>query len=174
MMSSIVKHASIFATAAHAAIDQRRKYSDLPYIVHPESVSSIVESFGGTPSQIAAAWLHDVVEDTSVTLELIESLFGEEVANYVDWLTNVATYDDGNRATRRAIDRAHTAQAPKNAQFVKCADLLSNMSDVGQADPEFAKLYMSEIRLLLDVMSIKDTAIWRTASEVNQDYLDKK
>jgi (p)ppGpp synthase/HD superfamily hydrolase len=172
-MSDLVKQACLFAAAAHAAIDQRRKYSNLPYIVHPEDVANRVEAFGGTPSQIAAAWLHDVVEDTEVKLELIELLFGKEVANYVDWLTNVATHDDGDRATRRAIDRAHTALAPKEAQFVKCADLLSNSSDIGQADPEFAELYMSEIRLLLDVMSIQDEPIWKAADKIVKDYYNK-
>ena len=57
----------MFATAAHAAIGQKRKYSGDDYIVHPARVASIVTRHGGTDEMIAAAWLHDTVEDTDVS-----------------------------------------------------------------------------------------------------------
>ena len=67
----MVVEAKMFATAAHAAIGQKRKYSGDDYIVHPQRVAAIVEKHGGTDEMIAAAWLHDTVEDTDVTPDLI-------------------------------------------------------------------------------------------------------
>ena len=68
---SIVEKARLFATSAHAAVGQKRKYTNEPYIVHPAEVAKLVEDVGGTQEMIAAAWLHDVIEDTQVPLELI-------------------------------------------------------------------------------------------------------
>ena len=107
----IIEKARVFATAAHASAAQLRKYTMEPYIVHPREVAGIVSQHGGSDAQVAAAWLHDVVEDTGVTIEIIKAEFGEEVADLVGWLTDVSRPEQGNRATRKAIDRAHTAMA---------------------------------------------------------------
>ena len=71
MSDNLIRRAKAFATQAHASIDQRRKYTGLPYIVHPEAVAELVEATGAGPEVVAAAWLHDVVEDTPVELEQI-------------------------------------------------------------------------------------------------------
>lgn len=149
----LVARARIFAIAAHSAAGQFRKYTGEPYHVHPAEVAHIVEQAGGTEEQIAAAWLHDTVEDTHVTIELIRQMFGPGVAELVDWLTDVSKPEDGNRAVRKAIDREHTAAAPKAAQMVKLADLISNTSSIVEHDAVFAKVYLQEKRLLLDQMS---------------------
>ena len=85
-----VERARIFATAAHAAVGQTRKYTGEPYIVHPIEVAKIVENHGGSNAMIAAALLHDVLEDTSVTFDVLETEFGSEVAELVLWLTDVS------------------------------------------------------------------------------------
>jgi (p)ppGpp synthase/HD superfamily hydrolase len=72
-----------FATTAHASINQRRKYTGEPYIVHPIAVAELVRSVPHTPEMIAAAYLHDVVEDTPVTIEEIREEFGPQVAELV-------------------------------------------------------------------------------------------
>ncbi|VDZ55823.1 bifunctional (p)ppGpp synthetase II/ guanosine-3',5'-bis pyrophosphate 3'-pyrophosphohydrolase [Serratia odorifera] len=64
MSSTLVERARRYATKAHAAIDQRRKYTNAPYIVHPQAVVEIVRSVPHTDEMLAAAWLHDTVEDT--------------------------------------------------------------------------------------------------------------
>lgn len=74
-MRAIEEKARVFATAAHGAVGQVRKYTGEPYINHPAEVVQIVRSVQHTPDMIAAAWLHDVVEDTAVTLEDIEQHF---------------------------------------------------------------------------------------------------
>lgn len=162
---TIVERARVFATAAHAAVGQLRKYTFEPYIVHPREVAQIVESAGGTPEMIAAAWLHDTVEDTGVTIETIREEFGSEVAELVGWLTDVSRPEQGNRAVRKAIDRAHTAAAPGAAQTVKLADLISNTRSIMAHDAEFARVYLAEKRALLEVMTKADPTLMARARE---------
>ena len=162
----IVHKAQIFAIAAHAAVQQKRKYTGEPYIVHPAEVASIVASVeGSTPDMVAAAWLHDVVEDTGVTLTDIHVNFSPEIAALVGWLTDVSKPEDGNRAKRKAIDREHTAQAPAEAQTIKLADLISNSKSIMAHDPDFAKTYLEEKRMLLEVMTKGDRGLHTEASK---------
>jgi (p)ppGpp synthase/HD superfamily hydrolase len=153
----IVNKAFVFASAAHSAVGQTRKYSGAPYIVHPVEVCVMVSMVDHTPEMLAAALLHDTVEDTQVTLDLIEAHFGPVVMNHVSWLTDISQKSDGNRETRKAIDRKHTHMAPKQAQTIKVADLIANTKDICQADPGFAKTYMKEKRLLLEGMDADKT-----------------
>ena len=156
-MTDLITEAIIFATAAHAAINHKRKYTGEDYIVHPREVAEIVDGVDGrTDEMVAAAWLHDTVEDTGVTIELIESIFGKEVATLVGWLTDVSTPEDGNRAVRKAIDRNHSAASPREAQTIKLADLLSNTRSIVAEDPKFAITYLAEKRLLLEVLTLGD------------------
>ena len=145
--------AQVFATAAHAAVGQVRKYDGAPYIVHPIRVANIVRTYGGDTAQISAAYLHDVVEDTHVTIDVIRDTFGDTIADLVDGLTDVSVASDGNRATRKAIDRAHTLSSSHDAQFVKLADILDNSSDIRANDPNFWKVYQTEMLALLQDMS---------------------
>jgi (p)ppGpp synthase/HD superfamily hydrolase len=91
---------------------------------------------------IAAAWLHDVVEDTPATLGEVRNEFGEDVARLVDEVTNVAKPEDGNRAARKAMNRLHSAAASPDGQTVKLGDVISNLSTIGQADRAFAALFV--------------------------------
>ena len=153
-----------YATAAHAAVGQMRKYTDEPYIVHPIRVGDIVDKFGGTDEMIAAAYLHDVVEDTGVSIEDILDMFGSVVAVIVDGLTDVSKPEDGNRAVRKAMDRQHSADATWAVQFVKCADIIDNASDIGDNDPSFNVVYRKEMVLLLEVLDkVKDEPIYKAA-----------
>jgi len=155
-----------FAVIAHDAVGQRRKYTDVPYIVHPIRVANIVHEFRGTKDMIAAAYLHDTVEDTNVTMEDIQSNFGPDIAVIVEGLTDVSIPSDGNRELRKAIDRQHSADASYEAQFVKCADIIDNSSDISNMDPSFWKVYQREMKLLLDVMDkVKTTPIYTAATK---------
>lgn len=160
----IIEKARTFAMAAHAATGQLRKYTHEPYFVHVEEVAQIVMSTSTfTEEMVAAAYLHDTVEDTAVTIDLIEREFGSKVAELVGWLTDVSKPEDGNRAHRKALDRAHSAAAPADAQTVKLADLISNSRSITQCDPEFAATYLEEKRLLLEVMDKGDAALTEMA-----------
>lgn len=162
----MILEAKMFATAAHAAIGQKRKYSGDDYIVHPQRVAAIVEKHGGSDEMIAAAWLHDTVEDTDVTPILITKMFGVDVADIVEGLTDISLPDDGNRAKRKSIDRMHSANASTEAQFVKCADIVDNSWDIAENDLSFAKVYKSEVFLLLHALTkVKHTEIWEQAMQ---------
>jgi len=167
--SPIVFKAFVYASAAHAAIDQRRKYTGDPYIVHPVEVCCRVSEVEHTPEMLAAALLHDTVEDTEITIENIEQMFGKIVANLVSWLTDISKPEDGNRATRKAIDRKHTHLAPKAAQTIKVADLIANTKDITEFDIHFAKVYVNEKRLLLEGMNA-DEKLMKEAWEMVEKF----
>lgn len=161
----VVRKAQVYAMAAHAAVGQRRKYTGEPYIVHPAEVARIVAGVpGSTPDMVAAAWLHDVVEDTGCTYTDIHMAFGADIATLVGWLTDVSKPEDGNRAVRKARDREHTARAPAAAQTIKLADLISNSRSIMAHDPTFARTYLEEKRQLLAVMTRGDAGLHAEAS----------
>jgi (p)ppGpp synthase/HD superfamily hydrolase len=159
MSMTIVDRALVFATTAHASIGQVRKYSGEPYIVHPIEVMMLVRGVEHDETMLAAALLHDVVEDTPVTLEDVTCEFGASVASHVFWLTDASRPEDGNRAARKAIDRAHIAMASAAAQTIKLADLISNSRSIVERDPDFAKVYLREKARLLAVLTRGDPAL---------------
>ena len=101
---------------------------------------------------LAAAWLHDVVEDTPVTLQDIEFTFGSEVAELVENLTDVSQPQDGVRRVRKEKDRQHLAKTKPEAKTIKLADLIDNTRSIAEHDQKFAKIYLAEKRLLLEVL----------------------
>jgi (p)ppGpp synthase/HD superfamily hydrolase len=104
------------------------------------------------------------VEDTGCTFTDVHMAFGIDIATLVGWLTDVSKPEDGNRAVRKAIDRAHSAEAPAEAQTIKLADLISNSRSIMEHDPAFAKTYLEEKRLLLAVMTKGDPGLHAEAS----------
>jgi (p)ppGpp synthase/HD superfamily hydrolase len=167
-ISLSVERAYQFATAAHEAVGQRRKYTNEPYIGHPVAVATIVAKVDHTEAMLMAALLHDTVEDTLVTLGDLESEFGPEVAELVGWLTDVSRAADGNRACRKALDLAHSAQAPAAAQTIKLADLLDNTSSIVAYDPAFARVYLREMEALLGVLTKGDGVLHVRATNLLQ------
>ncbi len=125
-MDDLVRNARLFATEQHQRIDQRRKYSNKPYDVHLKAVADIVAGVTADQEMIAAAWLHDAVEDTQATIEDIGRKFGPAIALLVEELTDVSRPGDGNRAARKLLDLRHTAQASVRAKTIKLADLIDN------------------------------------------------
>ena len=171
-VEDLVERAKAFAKFAHAEAEQLRKYTDEPYIVHPEEVArTIAKLKTTTPEMIAAAWLHDVVEDTRYTIENIEYVFGEEVAGLVLMLTEFSTPEDGNRAERKAIDRAYLANVSPEAQTIKLADLIDNTQSIFAHDKEFAKVYLKEKQELLEVMNKGNKTLHRRAMKQVKDGL---
>jgi (p)ppGpp synthase/HD superfamily hydrolase len=164
--------ARVFATAAHAAVGQKRKYTNTPYIEHPAAVAEIVRAVPHTEAMLAAAWLHDVVEDTKVTHADLVAEFGEEVADLVKWLTDVSAPQDGNRAARKRKDLMNLAEAPAGAQTVKVADLLDNAKTIVEFDPHFARVFLAEKAALLTVLTKADTTLLARAIRVVDAGLD--
>lgn len=158
--------ARLFATAAHGALDQKRKYTDEPYIHHPAAVVELVRSVPHSEEMLAAAWLHDVVEDTAIDFDTIEVEFGTEVVWLVRWMTDVSQPQDGNRAHRKALDLAHLALAPAPAQTIKVADLIDNTKSIVLHDPSFARVYLAEKHALLDVLTDANPALLKQARDM--------
>jgi (p)ppGpp synthase/HD superfamily hydrolase len=151
--------ATLFAQFAHRK--QKRKYTGEPYYVHLEEVAGLVQTAKDVDvNMIIAALLHDAVEDTWVPLWLVRVLFGSDVAGLVSDLTDASRPEDGNRAVRKAIDRAHSAAASARAQTVKLADLLSNTRSITLHDAKFAKVYMAEKELLLALLTKGDRVLY--------------
>ena len=113
-----------FATKAHKG--QVRKYTGEPYVTHPLAVMNLVQEVPHTTEMLIAALLHDVVEDTPVELDEIETKFGPVVGALVDGLTDVSRHEDGNRRTRKSIDRDRLAEQSGEVQTIKLADLIHN------------------------------------------------
>lgn len=161
----LVERAREYAINAHKRIDHRRKYTQHPYSVHLAAVAKLVASVTDDPEVIAAAWLHDVVEDTSATLYDIEVEFGNGVATLVGDLTDVSKPSDGNRANRKAIDRQHLAHALPGAKTVKLADLIDNCQDICKNDKRFAKVFLEEMDPLLNVLQEGDGELYDLAQK---------
>jgi len=156
--------------ARRAHEGQLRKYTGEPYLVHPFAVAGLVASVSADDDMIVAAILHDVVEDSAISLHTINGVFGQRIALLVEDLTDVSRPSDGNRAVRRAIDRAHTTSACVEAKTIKLADLIDNTKSIVAFDPEFAKIYMAEKRLLLKVLRDGDPVLFALADKLVQDY----
>lgn len=165
-MDPLVYKARIFAMAAHAAVGQVRNYTGLPYIVHPIEVADILAKAGYGAQVQAAGLLHDVLEDTAVTYELIEEEFGLYVAELVRSVTNVAKKEDGIRKVRSLINLNHKAKADPDGQSIVYADIMSNMPSLPELKPDFAKVYVREKYAVLMALDKGDEDLRHMALEV--------
>jgi hypothetical protein len=166
----LVARARDFATAAHRGVGQLRKYTGEPYEEHLRRVAAIVERNTDDAEMIAAAWLHDVVEDTPATIEEVEREFGPGVRELVDALTDVSRPHHGNRAARKAMDREHLAAAPARAQTVKLADLMDNCDDICRHNRGFGRIFLDEMRQLLEVLTRADPKLLARAWAVHEKW----
>lgn len=131
--TTLVDKAIAFATNAHKNTERRGK--GFPYIVHPLEAMTIVATMTTDQKLLAAAVLHDVVEDTNYTIEDIEREFGPEVASIVSSETSLdvpgASVEDSWRA-RKTATLEHLAKASKEAKIVALGDKLSNIRTMKQ------------------------------------------
>lgn len=157
--------AQAFATGAHGAAGQKRKYTGEDYIHHPAAVAGIVAQCPGhTWQMVAAAWLHDVVEDTHITIEVVNTVFGDDVSRLVAELTNVPK-EAGNRRTRFALNLEKLSKASNEAKTIKLADIIHNISSIVANDPKFAPLYLEEKEQALKVLRGGDKVLWAIADD---------
>lgn len=148
---SLLCEAIDFAIEAHKG--KVRRFSNTAYIQHPLAVMGILTEFYDSEEVLAAAVLHDTVEDCEdITLEVIHERFAETVAGIVFYVTEISQKSDGNRAVRKAIDLRHYAAGPPESQDLKCADIIHNVPSIVQFDPEFAWVYLKEKEQLLNAL----------------------
>lgn len=163
----VVEQAYAFAELAHRG--QVRKYTGEPYINHPMEVAIMVRNAGGTQAMIAAALLHDVVEDTDKTMTDIHNEFGFEVMQMVNDLTDVSQPSDGNRAVRKEVDRLHIFAGSPESKTIKLADLISNSHSIVKHDPEFARTYIKEKQELLKVLKAGNPDLYAQATALVEE-----
>lgn len=163
-----LERAKEFCIKAHEG--QTRKYTGEPYHVHCFEVSQILEDHGYTNDELIAGLLHDTLEDTSVTYRDLVYEFGEYVAELVLEVTDVSRPEDGNRKIRKALDRIHLANASREGQSIKLADLISNCRSIVKHDPKFAKVYMEEKKALLEVLVRGNQYLYNKAEILVNDY----
>ena len=131
--TALLDRAIIFAVHAHAGTERRGK--GYPYIVHPMEAVEIVATMTADQELLAAAALHDTVEDTDVTVEQLRAEFGERIASLVadesdampEGMTEEASWHQRKQA---AIDRL--SKASHDAKIVALGDKLSNMRAIAR------------------------------------------
>lgn len=146
----IVLSAVRFAAQRHEG--QARRYTGEPYLMHLLAVAYGVANRTMDPYVIAAAVLHDVLEDTLTEPAELQMLFGHRVADLVVELTDVYTseaYPHLNRAKRKELEAERMGTTSAEAQLIKAYDLMDNTASIAKHDPGFAKVYLKEKRDLL-------------------------
>ena len=154
--TELLDRAIIFAVKAHHNTERRGK--GFPYIVHPLEAMEIVATITPDQELLAAAALHDVIEDTGVTVDELREMFGERIAHLVhaesDQIDGVLFDGQNEEETwharkQAAIDRL--AAAPHDAKIVAMGDKLSNMRAI-------ARDYKEKGDALWSIFHVKDKA----------------
>ena len=133
MNHTLILKAAHFSAQKHST--QRRKDENAsPYINHPISVALAIAQIGGVddPEILAAALLHDTLEDTDTSPEELEAEFGKKVCEYVLDVTDDKTLPKHERK-RRQIE--HAKKISKGAALIKLGDKISNVTDVTNNPP---------------------------------------
>lgn len=157
MNTDLVDKAIVFATQAHKGTERRGK--GFPYIIHPLEAMAIVATITNDPDLLAAAVLHDTIEDTEVTYDDIKREFGERIVNLVAKETDVRTAPDGRKLTwqeRKQRDMDNLRASSHDVKVVALGDKLSNMRAI-------ARDYRTIGDDLWQIFRIKDKAThaWR-------------
>lgn len=168
MSLSIILKAMQVAEKAHRG--QSRMFTGEPYIVHPIAVAILLAKHVGDLEVIAAAILHDTLEDTKLTEAEILAEFGSRVLALVKEVTKVSVVADGNRAARRAKDAAHYGAASRDGQSIKLADMANNLGGRDSFDSSFAKMYFSEAALLLPKLVAGNPKLYDIVKDLINSY----
>jgi (p)ppGpp synthase/HD superfamily hydrolase len=150
-------------TAAEAHKGQTRKGGEVPYVNHVIEVAYLVAEAGGTPEMVAAALLHDTVEDTDATEATIAAAFGPCIATLVRGMTDAPGWEGLPRDERKRRQADHMATAPRAVKRIKIADQTSNVRDVGRLpkgwDPADARAYIAGAARVVDACRGADPAL---------------
>jgi (p)ppGpp synthase/HD superfamily hydrolase len=128
--SPLVRAALEKAREAHAG-QVRNGSGGMPYVEHPITVAALLDEHGYGEEALAAALLHDVVEDSETTLDELHTLFGDEVAGMVGALTDDESIESYRE--RKAEHRERVAAAPSDAHAIYGADKLTNVKTLRDA-----------------------------------------
>jgi (p)ppGpp synthase/HD superfamily hydrolase len=161
-----------FASKAHEG--QQRKYTPDPYIVHPVRVMELCRQHQPELPVLAAALLHDVLEDTAVKKEALHA-FLKEVMEEADAnrtielvveLTDVyikERFPKWNRKKRKRKEAERIEKTSSESQTIKYADIIDNTREIVEHDPEFADRFLRECRELLKRMPKGNPTLYQQA-----------
>ncbi len=166
--TEILSYVQSYAGRAHG--EQVRKYTGEKYIQHPVRVMATVRAYCKEPEVLAAALLHDVLEDTPVSArQMEEDLLGimdsrqvNKTVTLVIELTDVfikKDYPKLSRRTRKQKETARLATVSSEAQSIKYADIIDNVTDIVRQDSDFATVFVREARDMLRAMQSGDAAL---------------
>ena len=131
--TTLLDRAILFAVRAHTGTERRGK--GFPYIVHPMEAVSIAATITSDQEILAAAALHDTVEDTDITIEQIRAEFGDRVASLVNAETDIVfagRSDEESWHDRKQAAIERLAKVPRDAKIVAMGDKLSNMRAIAR------------------------------------------
>lgn len=159
--TEILEYVKSFADAAHGK--QVRKYTGERYIVHPVRVMEMVHKYNPETEVLAAALLHDVLEDTDVTATQMEAALlkvmgadeAKRVVQLVVDLTDIFIRKDYPRLKRRSRKEKEARRLSgvrPEAQTIKYADIIDNVTDIVKQDSAFAFVFLREAKKMLTVM----------------------
>ena len=171
-----------FADQAHGK--QLRRYTSERYIVHPVRVMETCRQYTNDISVLAAAILHDVLEDTPVTREemkifLLDQMTADEATQtivLVEALTDEYTkenYPQWNRRKRKEMEAERLEKASAAAQTIKYADIIDNAPEITREDPDFAKRYLQEYYFLLKKITKGNPVLYRKAVDTINDCINE-
>jgi (p)ppGpp synthase/HD superfamily hydrolase len=146
--SALVEAAFAKATEAHAG-QIRNGSGGMPYIEHPQAVATVLAEHGFGEEVLAAALLHDVVEDSETTVEEVRERFGEPVASLVDALSDDESIADYR--VRKDEHRDRVAAAGEDALAIYCADKLTNIGTLRETYAVEGEAVAEEFRVPLDL-----------------------
>ena len=181
-MSPTLSHIISFADQAHG--EQLRKYSPERYIVHPVRVMETCRKYTDDIAVLAAAILHDVLEDTAVKKEEIRNFLkdiltqnqADKTIRIVEELTDVfvkSKYPHLNRRQRKSKELERLKKISPEAQTIKYADILDNSIEIAEQDPEFAPVYLKESRNILKQLKNGDAELRSEVMHVLDELLKK-
>lgn len=169
--TSKIERALLFAIMAHEG--QTRKFTGLPYIVHPIEVMTLVREHAEyTENMLVAAILHDTLEDTETYPEAIIREFGYPVYELVAALTK-SPNKGHDRAERVVWELERLRYISPEAQTIKVADILSNTADIMQHDPKFGHRYIKEKYDQIGVLLQADTPLHDICSAHLRDIMNE-
>jgi guanosine-3',5'-bis(diphosphate) 3'-pyrophosphohydrolase len=173
-MDKVLEEVKNFTDRAHG--EQMRKYSADRYIVHPVRVMELCRKYTDDISILAAALLHDVLEDTPVSRQEIKTFLSGVMSSaqtaktlkLVEELTDEfikAKYPNLNRRRRKDKEVERLANTSADAQTIKYADIIDNSREIVPHDPSFARVFLRECEALIRNMDKGNPELYAMAQE---------
>ena len=169
MNDALVIKAAQFAAQKHKG-QTRDDRDESPYINHPKSVARVIAEVGGIddPHILAAAWLHDTLEDTDTSPEELEATFGKRVCQLVEEVSDNKSLP---KEERKQLQIHHAPKLSQDAVLIKLGDKISNIIDVTNTPPtdwdlEQRKKYLNWAEAVIDKCPKVNSALERYFAEV--------